>query len=90
MLSNVERFLVLYGVDANSDEAADVYLHADNVTNWAQVVSIRMYVVLRSSETHIVQAPSSYRIDGRTETPDNPADKRLYRVFSTTVSSRNR
>lgn len=89
LLSNVERFLVLYGVDTDADKAANVYQRADSVVNWTDVVSIRLYVVLRSEEMNVAQNDPSYRIDGQSISPDGPTEKRLYRVFSTTISSRN-
>lgn len=92
LLSNVERFLVLYGVDTDADAAANVYLRADGVQNggnWRNIVSIRLYLVLSSEERNIAQGNPTYLIDGQSIIPDVPADRRLYRVFSTTITSRN-
>lgn len=104
LLSNVERFLVLYGVDTDNtpDGEANIYVAAnsipdidpvgapDGVADWSRVVSVRLYTVLFSDETNVVQGTPSYRINGQSVTPDDPEDRRLYRVFSTTISSRNR
>lgn len=91
LLSNMERFLVLYGIDTDTpaDAAANIYLRADNVTDWTRVVSIRPYIVVASEETLVTQNTTDYQIDGQHYVPDAPVDKRLYRVFSTTISVRN-
>jgi len=92
LLSNMERLLILYGVDTDADTAANVYLRADGVQNggnWRNIVSIRLYLVLSSGERNIAQGNPTYLIDGQSIIPDAPADRRLYRVFSTTITSRN-
>jgi len=93
LVSNVENLLILYGV--NTDLAlpdikfANQYLFANQVTDWKQVKSIRVYLVLRSEDKHITQKTPSYRIDGRDYTVDSANDKRIYKVFSSTISFRN-
>lgn len=103
LLSNVERLLVLYGVDSDLDNATNFYGRANDVSSancgleadgatpiscWTRITSIRLYVVLRSEETQITQNASSYLIDGQTIPADVPSDRRLYRVFSTTITPR--
>ncbi len=90
LVSNVEAMYVLYGEDTDSDKAANRYVIASSVTNWQKVVSVRVSLVLRSSETNISTASTtSYTIDGTSYNVKNPNDKRLYRVFTTTVAFRN-
>jgi hypothetical protein len=68
------------------DGSANYYVDADNVSDWTRVVSAQLYVVLRSEDDNLTQAPATYRIDDTTYTA---TDKRYYRVFSTTVAFRN-
>ena len=90
LLSNVEKLLVLYGVDTDvlPDNAANVYLRADGVIEWTTVVSIRLYVILRSEETNVAHSTPSYAIDGQPQSVLEPNERRLYRVFSTTIAPR--
>ncbi len=91
LVSNVERFFVLYGLDVDADGSANVYKRADNIApDWLNVVSLRLYVVLRSEEKGLAQNIASYRIEGQDVIPDNPEERRLYRVFSTTINLRNK
>jgi prepilin-type N-terminal cleavage/methylation domain-containing protein len=114
LLSNVEKLLMLYGVDTPYfdvatdedvyDNATNFYRRADEVSIatdcgseedritptscWKHITSIKLYAVLRSEETHMTQNDSSYQIDGQTVPADVPGDRRLYRVFSTTITPR--
>jgi len=92
LVSNVEKLLILYGVNDPTSpypKFANQYLLASQVTDWTQVKSIRFYLVLRSEDKHITQKTPSYRIDGRDYTVDAANDKRIYKVFSSTISFRN-
>jgi len=92
LISNVERLYVLYGVDTVDDKvaAANQYLRADQVTNWVNVVSTRIFLVLASEDKYIAYKAPSYSINGHTYTVTSPADKRIYKVFTTTIAMRNR
>ena len=58
---------------------------------WRDVRSARISLVLRSEGGNLSDAvPGDYSINGKyTDTPANAAEKRLYRVFSTTAAFRN-
>jgi len=92
LISNVERLYVLYGVDTDSDTATNSYLRADQVANteWLKVVSTRIFLVLASEDKYIAYKAPSYSINGHTYTVTSPADKRIYKVFTTTIAMRNR
>lgn len=71
--------------------ATDCGREVDNITPtscWKHITNIKLYAVLRSEETHMTQNDSSYQIDGQTIPADVPGDRRLYRVFSTTITPR--
>lgn len=88
----IEGIRVRLGLDTNADRAADQYVRPASMsaTNWANVVSARVELLAVSDETGIAStAQSGIRLDG--ETADrNTSDRRLYRVYSSTVNLRNR
>jgi len=95
LISNVEKMYMLYGVDTNTDNIPNQYLQADKVSNWTNVVSVRLFLVLRSEDKNLIYNKSQYKINGRTHMVkpsklDPYADKRLYKVFTTTISLRNK
>ncbi len=87
LVEGVEDMQVLYGVDTDGDGLANQFVRANDVTNWDSVVSIRASLLLRSLEDSITTTPQTYVFNGSTVTP---ADSRLRRVFTTTISIRNR
>ncbi len=89
LISNIEKLYFLYGVDTGADLIANQYLRADQVTDWKKVVSLRFYLVLASEEKNISLKTPSYTIAGREYNVTSPADKRRYRVFSSTIAFRN-
>ncbi len=89
LLEGVESMQVLYGEDTDNDRTANRYITANNVTNWANVVSARLSLLMRSvEEASSVTDSNNYRL---AETTINPTDdRRLRRVFTTTLQIRNR
>lgn len=101
LIDNVEAFQVLYGLDYDSLGAsgygqADAYVPATLAAAATQrIVSVRFAVLLSSARTvgfDSALAPASFtvldRSLGATE-GINPADGRLYRMFTSTVALRN-
>lgn len=87
VVEGIEQLQILYGVDTDSDLGANDYLTADNVSNWGQVVSVRINMLVRSLRDNVTDAPQSYTFNGATVTP---TDNRLRQVFTTTIAIRNR
>ena len=83
ILENLEDMQILYGERKGSNLA---YVPAANVQNWDNVFSVRISLLLRTAENNLVEAPQPYTINGVTTTP---TDRRLRRVFTTTVALRN-
>ena len=89
---------LLYGVNVDQDIRAtvDAYLTADNVTSWDEVISVRVSLLMQSVEDGTVPAPQGYTFDGVTYdgggggNGELPADERARRVFTATISLRNR
>ncbi len=89
LISNVQKMLVLYGVDNDGDNAANFYLDAANLGSgsiWNRVVSVRLSLVIKSENTHLSKIQVPYTVDG---VAYQPTDNSIYRVVSTTIALRN-
>lgn len=83
----IENMVILYGEDTNNDGTANQYVRAASVTDMDEVVSIRLNLLVQSLENNVTDRATSYVFNGQTITP---TDRRLRRVYSTTVVLRNR
>lgn len=96
LIEDVENLQVTYGYDTtlpNADRTVDDYRTANNVADWARVVSVRMSVLLRAREP--IQATEASvaatgSVNGVTVTYPTTGDRYDRRVFTTTVALRNR
>jgi type IV pilus assembly protein PilW len=97
---NVWDMQILYAIDANGDGSADSatgYIPAGSVTNWSQVVSARISLLLVSQD-NVLSTPQTYTFFGDTSTAPSsftpgagaPDRLRMHQVFTTTVGVRNR
>ena len=95
LVEGVENFQVLYGVDAvlPLDGTPDSYVTANNVANFAQVVSVQIGILVygvnvtgSANDTEIDTDPQV--VAGTTILPSG--DRRKRRVFNTTIQLRNR
>jgi type IV pilus assembly protein PilW len=86
----VEQFQVQYGVDTDADvgRAADIFLGAEDVADWTQVVSVRISLLMRSKLAKASQGAQSYSFNGVAAV--TATDSRLRRPFNLTVQLRNR
>ena len=82
----VDDMQLLFGEDTDGDQTANRYVTADVVSNMANVVSVRVSLLV-SSDDNIAQKSMAYTFNGTTYTP---ADRRLRSVFTTVVNLRNR
>lgn len=88
LLEGIYNIQVNYGLDTNNNAQLDSYVDA-STANWNQVVAVRIDLLLGSSENNLVDAPMSLPFNGATFTAATD-DRRLYQVFSTTITLRNR
>ena len=97
IIEGVENMQIAYGVDTDitvavpaGDGVANYYVPgtAANIpaANWAKVVSLRVSLVVASVDDNLTEAPISYVFDGATVTP---TDRRLRKVFTSTVDVRD-
>ena len=87
LVEGVEDMQIDYGVDTDGDRAADVYQTADLVVDWENVVSVRINLLMQSTEDNIASQPQTYTFNGAVTTS---ADRRLRKTYSTVVALRNR
>jgi type IV pilus assembly protein PilW len=89
LVEGIEQIQVQYGVDTTGDVVVDEYRTANNVTDWTDVISVSVALLVRSLEQYGVDTDQrSYNLLDVTVTA--PADRRLREVFTATASIRNR
>lgn len=87
LVEGIEQMQILYGVDTDGDSIADRYLTADNVADWANVSSVRISLLARTIDNNIASQVLDYTYNGAEVTP---TDRRIRRVFTSTIALRNR
>ena len=87
LIEGIENMQIIYGVDTNADKAPDYYVDAATVPNWSQVISIRISLLAVSLADNLTSQPVPYTYNGTTTTP---TDRKLRRVFTSTIVLRNR
>ena len=87
LVEGVQSMQILYGVDDDNDQFPNQYVPADTVSDFADVVSIRIMLLLRSIDDFVTEEPQIYTYNGTTTTP---TDRRLRQVFTSTIALRNR
>ncbi|MCC6207188.1 MAG: PilW family protein [Gammaproteobacteria bacterium] len=86
LAEDVENMQVLYGEDTDNDDVANRYVTANNVGTWNDVVSVRVSLLIRS-ENNISSSAQTYTYNDTETTAD---DRRVRRIFNTTIKIRNR
>lgn len=91
LLSGVESFQVLYGVDRTPDGTLAVtsYVNASELQSDDVIVAVRLGLLLRSAETNLPVPVVSESLQVLDESYSTAADQALRRVFTTTVQIRN-
>lgn len=87
LLDYVFDLQILYGVDTNSDRQTDSYQTANNVSNWGNVLTLKLQLLLGSEETGIVTKKQTFTFNGATF---SAADTRWYMPTTITAVLRNR
>ena len=97
LLEGVENMQIVYGEDtdadadgANGDGTANRYVaFGASGLDIDRIVSVRISVLVRSINNNLTTEPSPYTFNGITVTPGS-ADKYLRKVFTTTITLRNK
>lgn len=95
LIEGVENMQILYGEDTTgtataADRNVDQYVAANAVTNWDNVFAVRISLLMRSVENSVVNQPQAVAFNGATVNSGAGADRRLRKVFTTTIAVRNR
>jgi len=97
LVEGIESLQILYGINADNDnkKTVDAYVTAELVGDWSRVISVRISVLVQSIEDGMMPAPQPYVFNGVTYNDaagngDLPEDNRLRRVFTSTITLRNR
>jgi type IV pilus assembly protein PilW len=89
LIEGVESMQITYGEDTDGDLQADRYVVADAVVDWQEVTSVRLGLLLASvDEPGAFTDDTTYNVNGSWFDPAD--DRRLRKVFSTTIALRNR
>jgi type IV pilus assembly protein PilW len=96
LIEGVENMQILYGEDTTGDKVADTYVRADSITDWTNIVSVRISLLMRTikSNPQIGEDTATHQMlggdfgGGATIGPVNDFNRR--RVFTATVQIRNR
>jgi len=92
MVEGVENMQLLLGVDTDSDGSANCF--TTNVANCgasdSQVVAVRVSLLLVSIEDNLVDARPANEFAGTPFEDYTPTDNKLRKVFTSTVTLRNR
>ncbi len=89
LVEGVEDMQILYGENTDADVSGtpDVFVTAAGVTDWDDVVAVRIELLLRGFEDHLAEGNQEYTFNGSTVTA---ADRRLHSTAMLTSSLRNR
>lgn len=86
LVDGIQDMQILYGI-AGVDRQVTDYVAANDVTNWDNVVSVRIDLLVVSADTNVVTENQVLAFNGANVTIDN---RRLAQVFSSTIGIRNR
>lgn len=90
LIEGIEQLQILYGVDTDEDKTPNQYLTSEAVTAadvWSDVTTIRIMLLVVSSERASLPDDQTYTYNGANITSD---DGRLRQVFSSTIALRNK
>lgn len=96
IIEGIESMKIQYGIDQfGSNGSADIYLNAgevDSLNAWNQVLSVRVSLLLRSSEPNLTTAGHVFSDVATGDFADfnAPNDGRLRRIVTRTITLRNR
>lgn len=90
VITNIDKFRVLYGLDTDNDTNVDKYSFANNVANFKQVVSVKVGIVIKGDDRNTIGSNKStykYNFFGTDFTPN---DSILRKVVYINSSLRNK
>jgi len=88
LVEGVDSMQILFGIDTTTDRIVDDYVAADSVTNWANVISVRVGLLVRSLEQYGKNPDIAHSVLGVPIAA--AADNRERLVFTSTAALRNK
>ncbi|MFN0160372.1 MAG: PilW family protein [Burkholderiales bacterium] len=90
LISDVQNMQIMYGVDNDNDGTANHYVRVNDVTDVNQIVSVRVWMLMRSPNptANAVDSTTTHTMAGNVYGPFS--DRFVRRVFYTTINLRNR
>lgn len=95
LVSDIRNMQIIYGIDNNNDQVIDAYEDASVVADWKNLISINIALLANSSRDNILPEKSSFGFNTsritfvKDASASSLADKRLKRVFRTSLPLRN-
>ncbi len=90
ILTGILNLQFLYGESTNDAIGVERYVEAQDVSDWTKVVSVRIFVLVETENNNVVPEGQDFYYFDQVHTPENDADRRIRRQYSTTVTLRNR
>lgn len=92
MVDNVENIVMRFGVDTDNDYVLNSYVSPSAVTNWRQVMTMRLSMIFRSNSPNVATQVQPCLVENATcpSAYTNTADRRLRQVATATFGLRNR
>jgi len=90
LVEGVENMQIRYGVDLDGDNIPNQFQTADGVTDFGQVVNVRIALLLRTIKEKVNRAAATKTFQLLNTDIDTPSDRHIRKVFSTTIQLRNR
>ncbi len=89
LLNGVDNMQIEYGVDTDGDNSANAYVAADDVSNWDNVVSVKISLLMATppSAGALSSQPQTYSYNGTSTTA---TDRRIRHPYTSVINIRNR
>jgi type IV pilus assembly protein PilW len=91
LVTGIQNMSLRYGEDTSNNGLPNEYREAGDVSNWGNVVSISIRLLVQSTEDNVIPEPQPYSFAGiEYSSPADIGDRRLRQVFANTIAIRNR
>lgn len=90
LVDGVDNMQIEYALDTDADNVIDAFRTAGGITDWGEVVAVRISLLMNSVEgASAVEAPYTFFPQGSTAVSPTSGDYRLRQEFSALISIRN-
>ncbi|MGI4849509.1 MAG: PilW family protein [Janthinobacterium lividum] len=87
VIEGVDDMQIEYGEDTDADGVPNGYAKADAVVTWANVVAVRVSLLMVTLKDNLSSTPQTYDFNGATITA---TDRKVRRAFTSVINLRNR